>query len=95
MHTDNPLRHSDAVTPEPSRPSAPIITFTGKELQFENPDYVQPETQFTVPVSGQRDLVVARRLLVSPATFTPPLDDPNPAGLEHWTITVLPEEDAV
>lgn len=67
------------------------FAFTGKELQFENPDYVQPETQFTVSVTGHRDVVVTRRLLVPPATFAPPLDDPNPAGLEHWTITVLPE----
>ncbi|WP_439378811.1 hypothetical protein [Amycolatopsis lexingtonensis] len=66
------------------------FTFTGTPLQFETPDYAQPETQLTVPVSGRRDLVVGRHLLVSPATFTPPLDAPNPTGLEHWTITVLP-----
>ncbi len=28
MQTDNPLRHSDAVTPEPSRPSAPTSSPT-------------------------------------------------------------------
>jgi len=62
------------------------------DIEFSaEPDYTQPETQFTVPVSGRRDVVVTRRLLVSPATFTPPLDDPDPAGLEHWSSTVLPE----
>ncbi|MEU7785483.1 hypothetical protein [Amycolatopsis sp. NPDC049159] len=68
--------------------------FTGSGPQFGNPEYVRPGTQFTVPVSGRRDVVVTRRLLVSPARFTPPLDDPNPAGLEHWSITVLPEHDS-
>ena len=29
MQTDNPLRRSDAVTPEPSRPSAPTRSPTG------------------------------------------------------------------
>ncbi|MEU7788824.1 hypothetical protein [Amycolatopsis sp. NPDC049159] len=66
------------------------FAFTGEGMRFENPDETQPGTRFAVPLSGQRDVVVTRRLLVSPSSFAPPHDDPNPSGLEHWTITVLP-----
>lgn len=67
-----------------------VFSLTDRGLQFENPDCMQPETRIAVPVSGRRDVVVTRRPLLSPATFTPPLDDPNPTGLEHWTIAFLP-----
>ncbi|NBH07453.1 hypothetical protein [Amycolatopsis sp. SID8362] len=78
--TDDPLLHTQSGT----------FVFAGSKLQFATPDFIQPETQFTVPASGHRDVVITRRLLVSPSSFTPPLDNANPTGLEHWTITVLP-----
>ncbi|MFE0022941.1 hypothetical protein [Amycolatopsis sp. NPDC059021] len=59
-------------------------------LQFENPDEVMPDTHIEPPYLGTCHAHVMRRLLVSPATFVPPVDDPNPDGLEEWTITIWP-----
>jgi hypothetical protein len=85
-----PFETPDPVNEPLVRTHSGSFALTDKGLQFENPDYMQPETHFTVPDSGPRHIVVTRRLLVSPTTFTPPTDDPNPTGLEHWTITFLP-----
>src|SRR3954469_705841 len=85
-----------AESPERSDPADDVLartntgtfTTTGDGLQFETPDYIQPETRFSAPALGISPVVVTRRLLVLPATFTPPPDDPNPTGLEHWTVTI-------
>src|SRR5690348_14515278 len=50
-----PIDTSDSANEPLMRRRRGASTFTAKELQFENPDYVQPETQFSVPVTGHRD----------------------------------------